>query len=205
MVGAVWFQVPFRAVCQVGPHCIGVIQAKAIQGFPTPMGAKDSLVTTLNVFSMVLVATVAGGFIDPVLHHASLANVVTADAAWPIRVVPGDVVEDNDSASRPALYFALEPPLVVMVTDQQAWRYLELHVTVRARSQDAIAAVKRFEPAITSRLLDLLYGRELRSFQGAEGIETLRRECLQEAQRVLSRESGAPGIDDLYFANTFFQ
>jgi flagellar basal body-associated protein FliL len=168
------------------------------------MSIKVSCFPALNVFGMTLLSVVAGGFIDPVLHPAPV-YIPTSDGTWTIRGTPANAAGDNDAASHPALVLNLEPPLVIMLNNQQELRNLELHITVRVRSEDALAMVRLHEPAITSRLLDLMYGQDVRSLQGGEGIEALRRECLEAAQRVLIRETGAPVIEDLYFADIFFQ
>jgi len=139
-------------------------------------------------FCATLVAVVVGAFIDPACNRLILRT-----AGHP-----------GTSSGAPA-YVDLEPPFVVMMSDQHDWRYLELRISVRVAGDDAVAAVTHHESAIEASLLNLLYGRDYRLLQAPGAMEAMRLECLREAQRLLLRETGAPTIEDLYFKEAFFQ
>jgi flagellar basal body-associated protein FliL len=178
--------------------------AACIQGLTALMSINGGVFPAFQVFGMTFMAVIVGGFIEPMLRPPA-AHVAASDGTWAIRSVQANAAVDHDGAAHPAFYFDFEPPLVVMTTDQQMPRNLELHIKVRVGSEEALAKVRLHEPAITSSLLNQIYGRDFRSLGGREGKETLRRECLEEAQRVLVRETGATVIDDLYFTYIFFQ
>lgn len=136
----------------------------------------------------MLIAVIAGAFIDPAFNRLML-----------------HAASQPSARSGAAIYVDLEPPFVVMMKDRQDWRYLELRISVRVTSDDAVAVVTHHESAIEASLLNLLYGRDYRLLQAPGAMEALRLECLREAQRFLARETGGPTIEDLYFKEAFFQ
>jgi flagellar basal body-associated protein FliL len=163
-------------------------------------GARAWLQSSIVFVTATAGAVVCGGYVEAALHPRPRFE-TAADGTLKLIAPQGD---SHRTDAQPA-YFRLEPPLVAAVTDHGQQRLLELHVTIRGRGDEAVANVKLHEPAITSGLLNLLYGRDLWSLEGREGREALRRECLREVLRVLATEGAADGVDDLYFTELFFQ
>jgi flagellar FliL protein len=58
---------------------------------------------------------------------------------------------------------------------------------------------------IRNNLLMLMNGRDYKSLMNREGKEALRLECLKEVQRILTKETGSAGIEDLYFTSFVVQ
>jgi flagellar basal body-associated protein FliL len=166
------------------------------------MDGTSAFASILNVFGLTLAGVIVGGFIEPTLRPPEM-QVHTSEGVFRIRA--SLVGSPLPSERGPARYLALDPPFIFTMSDDQERRYLELHISVRARSEEAIEAAQNHLPAVRGALQDTLYGRDYHSFESREGKEALRVECLTAVQRILAKETGASAVDDLYFTDLLFQ
>lgn len=177
----------------MSPNCRGV---------QSSMGSR-AFTSVPVVFGLTLVAVIAGGYLEPSTRsHEVLLH--TPDGPARIRA---SLATDDRSASNqtPARYLVLDPPFIFTMQQDQERRYLELHITLGARNEEAMSVVQRHLPLIRAAVDDVLYGRDYKSFEGRAGKEALRAECLAAARSVMTRETGGPAIDDLYFTDLLFQ
>lgn len=107
--------------------------------------------------------------------------------------------------SGPAQYLAIDPPFVVSIDDQGQLRYVQISVSAMARDKKILEAVTQNAPQIRNNLI-MLFGRQ--SFQtlaSPEGREKLRADTLDTIQKVLTKEIGQPGVEEIYFTNFVMQ
>jgi flagellar FliL protein len=167
-------------------------------------GAVGLIVNGLGIFVLSLGAVVAGGFVNEKLHpRQELA--VDKDGKLTIKEGGEAAHGEGEHGQKPAMYFAFDPPLIVNFDDQEAVRFLQLQIEVLARDEKVVEAVKLHSPVIRNNLLMLMNGRDYRSLMNREGKEALRKECLAEVQRILKKETGAPGVEDLFFTSFVVQ
>ena len=163
----------------------------------------------VGVFALCLGAVVAGGFVNAKLHPVQ-EFVQSADGKLMLKPEEKKPQEAGDKGEKsgppkPAIYFAFDPPLIVNFDDSQAVRFLQLQIEVLARDEKIVEAVKLHQPVIRNNLLMLMNGRDYKTLMTRDGKEGLRTECLKEVQRILKKETGAPGIEDLYFTSFVVQ
>ncbi len=183
--------------------------AEAEEKAAAPAKARSGLVGTainaLGIFGLAFGAVVAGGFVNERLHPRQ-EFVLAADGKLALKPPPAKGGEDGEPATpKPAIYFAFDPPLIVNFDDTQAVRFLQLQIEVLAREQKAIDDVKLHSPVIRNNLLMLMNGRDYQTLMTREGKEKLRQECLKEIQRILAKETGKPGIEDVFFTSFVVQ
>jgi flagellar FliL protein len=166
-------------------------------------GIVGLLVNGVGIFALSLGAVVAGGFVNEKLHPRQ-EFALGADGKLTLKA-PEKAAADAEHEQKPAVYFAFDPPLIVNFDDSQAVRFLQLQIEVLARDPKVVEAVKLHSPAIRNNLLMLMNGRDYKSLMNREGKEALRQECLKEVQRILAKETGKPGIEDLYFTSFVVQ
>ncbi|MBS0396150.1 MAG: flagellar basal body-associated FliL family protein [Proteobacteria bacterium] len=172
-------------------------------------GIVGKVVGALVTFVAALAAVVVGGVINAKLHPTQ-EFVLGPDGKLTVKQEAkaeggdGHKSESNEHL-KPAQYFSFDPPLVVNFDDTQAVRFLQLQIDVMARDEKVIEAVKQNAPAIRNNLLMLMNNRDYKVLMTREGKEALRQECLKEAQRILKKETGSPGIEDLYFSSFVVQ
>ena len=94
---------------------------------------------------------------------------------------------------------------MVSFEDRSAIRFLQVTVEVMARDEESIIAVQTHTPVIPNDLLMLMGGRTLSDLTKTEGKESLRQAALVEVQRILTENTGKPGVEDLYFTSFVVQ
>jgi len=165
-------------------------------------------VNGVGVFVLALSAVLVGGVINAKLHPMQ-EFVQSPDGKLmlkPEEKKPVAAEKDKESGPpKPAIYFAFDPPLIVNFDDTQAVRFLQLQIEVLARDEKLVEAVKLHQPVIRNNLLMLMNGRDYKTLMTREGKEALRIECLKEVQRILKKETGANGVEDLYFTSFVVQ
>jgi flagellar protein FliL len=178
---------------------------------PAESGIVGKIAGVAGMFVAALVAVVIGGFINAKLHPTQ-ELIVGPDGHLtlkpePVKAAGGDEHgEGHGSGSgKAAQYFSFDPPLVVNFDDTQAVRFLQLQIDVMARDEKVIESVKANSPAIRNNLLMLMNNRDYKTLMTREGKEQLRQECLKEVQKILKKETGTTGIEDLYFSSFVVQ
>ncbi len=99
----------------------------------------------------------------------------------------------------PVAYMSLEPPFVVNAEGQGSTHYLQISMDVMARDPAVIEAVKKHMPVIRNNLIMLLSSQNQAVVATREGKEKLRADALAEIQKVLKEQTGAPGVEAVYF------
>jgi flagellar FliL protein len=170
---------------------------------PKP-GFMGTLVNGIGIFVLTLGAVVAGGSINAKLHplpDLQLDKDGKIKAIVPV-VVPGHG-EDGGSA-KPAVYYAIDPPLVVNFEDGSVVRFLQITMEIMAHDQKAIDSVQKNIPLIRNNLLLLMSNRDYQSLMSREGKEKLRQEALTEIRAVQKKQGGAD-VEDLLFTSFVVQ
>lgn len=106
----------------------------------------------------------------------------------------------------PAQYFALEPSFVVnLVSQDGSTRYLQTEVQLMSRDPVAIEDIKLHAPAIRARLLMLFSQENADGLLTRQGKEKLQAASLAEVKKLLTAETGKPGVDALMFTSFVVQ
>jgi flagellar protein FliL len=106
----------------------------------------------------------------------------------------------------PAIYVPLDPPFVVSFSDSAGDnRFLQLTLQAMARDEHTIEAVKTHAPAIRNAFLFLISGFKVEDLATLEGKEKLRASMLVAANEIMEKNTGEPGIEELYFTSLVIQ
>jgi flagellar protein FliL len=167
-------------------------------------GFMGTLVNGIGIFLLTLGAVVAGGFINAKLHplpDLQLDKDGKIKAIVPV-VAAGHGGEGD--SGKGAVYYAIDPPLVVNFEDGSAVRFLQITMELMAHDQKAIDSVQKNVPLIRNNLLLLMSNRNYQTLMSREGKEKLRQEALTEVRAVQKKEGGLD-IDDLLFTSFVVQ
>ncbi len=118
---------------------------------------------------------------------------------------PAPAPQVRQPVQGPPKYLSLDPPFVVNFDDQGLLRYLQISVSVMARDQVFIDAVRDNAPHIRNNLILLFGGQDFQALGTTDGKEALRTQTLAEIQGILSEEIGLPGVEAVYFTNFIMQ
>lgn len=118
----------------------------------------------------------------------------------------GEGGEDGeDEMLEDAIYYPIKPSIMVSFEGRGRQRLLQADITLLTRDDDVVAAIELHMPMIRNALVLLIGGRTYEEVQTAEGKELLRVDCLQELQRLLEKEIGKTGIEQVLFTGLIVQ
>ncbi|MFP3516668.1 flagellar basal body-associated protein FliL [Pseudomonas sp. SIMBA_077] len=112
-------------------------------------------------------------------------------------------VESNTKA--PAIYEPLPPAFVINLNDNGRQRYLQVSITLQARDQNDLNALKVHMPVIRNNLVMLFSGQTFDSLATPVGQEMLRQKTTASVQEVAQKELGKVVIDQALFTNFVLQ
>ena len=168
-------------------------------------GFMGKLTNGIGVFVMALLAVIVGGFINAKLHPMpNLKLDKDGNITVVVPVAPGGGHGEEGGSGKAAVYYAIDPPLVVNFEDGSAVRFLQITMELMARDPKAIESVQKNIPLIRNNLLLLMSNRNYQTMMSREGKEKLRTEALAEVRAVQKKEGGAD-IDDLLFTSFVVQ
>jgi flagellar FliL protein len=167
-------------------------------------GFMGTLVNGIGIFVLTLGAVVAGGFINAKLHPLPDLQLDKDGKIKAIVPVAAASHGGEGDSGKGAVYFAIDPPLVVNFEDGSAVRFLQITMELMAHDQKAIDSVQKNVPLIRNNLLLLMSNRNYQTMMSREGKEKLRQEALAEVRAVQKKEGGLD-IDDLLFTSFVVQ
>ena len=162
-------------------------------GAEAPAGGGKKKLILLVLLALLLVGGSVGGTIFALKLMTPPAEEMPAEEA---------VVED---VKEPAIYYPIKPAIIANFGYKGRQRYAQVDVTLLIRDESVISAIELHAPLITNALVLTIGGQMYNELQTAEGKELLRQQCLQELQKILEKEIGKPGIEQVLFTNFVMQ
>ena len=104
-----------------------------------------------------------------------------------------------------ANYLSLTPSFTVNLEDEEASRYLQVEMEVRANSTHTLDQVKLHTPRIRNAILLLLGQQHYHELSTRAGKEALQAKVLGEIQKIMQAETGEPGVTAVYFTSFVMQ
>jgi len=173
---------------------------------PASGGFMGTLMKGLGIFALTLGAVVVGGFVNSKLYPPPSMK-LGKDGMITVYVPPsgaGGHGGGGEGAGKTAMFYAIDPPLVVNFEDSSAVRFLQITMEIQGRDQKVIDSVQKNIPVIRNNLLLLMSNRDYQSLMSREGKEKLRQECLNEV-RAVQKKLGGEDVDDLLFTSFVVQ
>jgi flagellar protein FliL len=167
-------------------------------------GFMGTLVNGVGIFVLTLVAVIVGGTINAKLHPMPDMRLDKDGKITAIVPVAAAGHGEEGGGGKAAVYYAIDPPLVVNFEDGSVVRFLQITMEVMAHDPKTIESVTKNIPLIRNNLLLLMSNRNYQSMMSREGKEKLRQEALTEIKAVQKKEGG-PDIDDLLFTSFVVQ
>jgi flagellar FliL protein len=153
-----------------------------------------------GLFLMMLITQLAGPILGCKLLHS-----MTPNCPAPEVKVGKDGKPKEEPVKAPPQYLAFDPPLVASIDDRGTIRFLQVTVEVMARDEKIIADAKTHMPVLRNNLLMMLGGQTITSLTNREEKEKLRKQALTEVQKIMKANTGATGVEDLYFTSFVVQ
>lgn len=104
-----------------------------------------------------------------------------------------------------AQYYALDPPFVVNLTDEESVRYLQADLQLMTRDSGTLAAFELHAPAIRNRLLLLFSQQSSAQLSQRSGKERLQEAALSEVRKLLKSEGAPDKVEAVIFTSMVTQ
>ncbi|MBV4490565.1 MULTISPECIES: flagellar basal body-associated protein FliL [Pseudomonas] len=138
-----------------------------------------------------------------------LAIGLSVGATWFImhKSEPAPAAEATAGNVKPAaIYEPLAPAFVVNFNQNGRQRYMQVSITMQARNQADLDALKVHMPVIRNNLVMMFSGQGFDTLAGSPvGQEMLRQKATAVVQEVAQKEVGKPVVDQLLFTNFVLQ
>jgi flagellar FliL protein len=167
-------------------------------------GFMGALVNGIGIFVLTLGAVIVGGSINAKLHPMPDFKLDKDGKITPVMSSASAGGHGEEGSGKGAIYYAIDPPLVVNFEDGSVVRFLQITIELMAHDQKAIDSVKLNIPLIRNNLLLLMSNRDYQSMMSREGKEKLRQEALAEI-RAVQKKQGGEDIDDVLFTSFVVQ
>jgi flagellar protein FliL len=179
-------------------------EAAAEAAPPPPKKSGGGFMNAIIVFVMSLLAVIAGGFVNAKLHPMPDFKMNKDGLITAVVSASSGGHEGEGGGGKSAVYYAIDPPLVVNFEDGSVVRFLQITMEIMAHDQKAIDSVQKNIPLIRNNLLLLMSNRNYQSLMSREGKDKLREEALAEIREV-QKKQGGEDIDDLLFTSFVVQ
>ena len=105
----------------------------------------------------------------------------------------------------PAIFEPMAPAFVVNYSQNGRQRYMQVSITLLARNQGDLDALKVHMPVIRNNLVMLFSGQTFDSLATPIGQEMLRQKATASVQEVAQKEVGKVVVEQLLFTNFVLQ
>jgi len=118
---------------------------------------------------------------------------------------PEVATEASSGVKFPAIYEPMAPAFVVNYNQNGRQRYMQVSITMLARNQADLDALKVHMPVIRNNLVMLFSGQPFETLATPIGQEMLRQKATASVQEVAQKEVGKVVIERLLFTNFVLQ
>ncbi|PHN21358.1 flagellar basal body-associated protein FliL [Pseudomonas sp. ICMP 460] len=118
---------------------------------------------------------------------------------------PVPVAETTGNVKQPAIFEPMLPAFVANFNQNGRTRYLQVSITLLARNQADLDALKVHMPVIRNNLVMLFSGQSFDSLASPVGQEMLRQKVTASVQEVAQKELGKVVVEQALFTNFVLQ
>ncbi|SEM72789.1 flagellar FliL protein [Pseudomonas sp. ok272] len=118
---------------------------------------------------------------------------------------PASTPQEAGNVKLAAIYEPLAPAFVANYNQNGRQRYMQVSITLQARNQADLDALKVHMPVIRNNLVMLFSGQDFDTLATPVGQEMLRQKATASVQEVAQKEVGKVVVEQLLFTNFVLQ
>ncbi|TDV35502.1 MULTISPECIES: flagellar basal body-associated protein FliL [Pseudomonas] len=118
---------------------------------------------------------------------------------------PAAAADATPVGKQPAIFEPMAPAFVANYNQNGRQRYMQVSITMLARNQADLEALKVHMPVIRNNLVMLFSGQDFATLATPVGQEMLRQKATASVQEVAQKELGKVVIEQLLFTNFVLQ
>lgn len=162
-----------------------------------PQGGSKKRLILMIALCLIIAGVSVGG---------TLAAIKMLGAEPPSQLAEMEQSEAELTASpAPAIYYPIKPEIIVTYQARGRQRYMQADVNLLVRDDSVVAAIELHMPMVRNALNMIMGSQAYEDVQTAEGKELMRQHCLVEIQKIIEKETGEPGVEQVLFTNLVLQ
>lgn len=155
------------------------------------------------VFSALLLIGLGAGVSILVVNSSNTDESEETDAASTGK--KGAKKESKKEPLLPPIYVPFEKPFVVNFEENGTMHYLQIEAEIMTRDPVLLEHIKTHMPIIRNNLVLLFSSQTMSALTTREGKEKLRAQSLAELQKIMTEQTGKPGVEAIYFTSFVMQ
>lgn len=171
--------------------------------------AKKKKLIVLGAIAVVLLLVAGGGtwFALSSFGNKEAAPAVAEDQAEEHDKGADKGAKDahEEGHSKASFYDSLDPAFLANFTAGGRQHYLQISLTAMARDEEALAALHTHMPLVRNRIVMQLSAEQFEQLQTDEGRQQLQQKLLAAIQEIMTKETGKPHIEQVFFTNFVMQ
>lgn len=102
-------------------------------------------------------------------------------------------------------YYPMEPEFIVNFMARGRQRYMQVGLSLKIADPDGLAQIENHEPLLRNSIVILLSAQDYLGLQSDEGRVALRKQLLQSIRDIMTKETGKPIVDEVFFTSYVLQ
>jgi flagellar FliL protein len=113
--------------------------------------------------------------------------------------------EPEEEGANELLYYDMEKPFIINFPKGSGARLIQVSVSILAKGEESIEALKKHQPMIRNNLLMMISGKGAKNLATQEGKEDLRADMLKEVGKIMEQMTGKNKVDNIFFTSFVMQ
>lgn len=174
---------------------------------PEAAAKKKKLILLGGVAALLLLLAGGGTWFALHLLNKPAAEPATEQAAATVDEKKSEKHEEKGAkaAAKVAFYESLDPAFLANYSVGGRQHYLQVGLSALTREQEVGDALRKHMPLVRNRIVMLLSGESFEQLQTDEGRAQLQQKLLAAIQEILQKETGKPGVEQVFFTSFVVQ
>ena len=108
---------------------------------------------------------------------------------------------DPSEVPSPALYYNMEPELVINLAQDSEQTYLVVKVSLMTRDEAVIGIIESNYPLLRSLIIEILSSQRSQDLRTFQGKTDLKNNILSNIQEFMKKETGVVGVEQILFTH----
>lgn len=112
---------------------------------------------------------------------------------------------DPDYINKPPLFYQMKPDFLINIANDKQIKFLQIQVQISSRNPQMIANYEAYSPLIKHELIELFSRKTFAELSTEAGKERMRKEALLVIRKIMKKETGKIGVEDVFFTSFLMQ
>lgn len=113
--------------------------------------------------------------------------------------------DDNASSGNKPYFYKFMPTFTVNIPSKGRLRFLQVQVEVMSFDEEVISSVEEYAPLLKNDLVELFSQQEFDELILPSGKEILRKKALERVKKIMVKQTGEDGVEQVLFTSFITQ